>query len=155
MLPAFATVEALGVRLPEGIPAGDEPRAQAALDDVSTLIRSIAGVDWVDTDNPAELADDLPDIIVTVTLSAARRVLDNPDGIQQESIDNYSRTLVNPSGDVYLTANEKRLVRKAAGRSEIGSVELESPYQPPAATFVPVDIGGDDLPWVTLPTETV
>jgi hypothetical protein len=52
---------------------------------------------------------------------------------------------------VWLTANERRAIRRAirGASSGIGSIELESPWQPEITT-VPVDIGGDEMPWVTL-----
>lgn len=114
-LPAFATIDDLGARLPGGIPTGDEARAQAALDDASALIRSIAGKTWT-TDGA--LDDDVPDIILTIAVSAARRSFVNPSGVTQEGETagpfNRNVSYANASSDVYLTKAEKSQVLDAA-----------------------------------------
>lgn len=119
-LPAFATIDDLGARLPAGIPAGGETRAQAALDDVSAFIRTFASKDWVTDDTPPVLADDTPPIIGTVCLRAALRVFTNPQGVTQDTAGPYSTSFANASTDVYLTAAEKAMVRRAAGLSTLG-----------------------------------
>ena len=112
MLPAFATVEDLAARVPGGIAEADEARAQAALDDASAKIRSVANRPWVDA--AGDVVEDLPDIVFTVCLKAAQRCFDNPEGLASESIGTYAETRPNPSGDVYLTAEERRDIRRAA-----------------------------------------
>ena len=82
----------------------------------------------------------------------AQRVLTNPDGVTNETIGSFSQSFTSSSSDAYLTKAERRLVRKAAGSSLIGSVELESPYRRYSADdlYVSVAGGGDDLlmgPW--------
>lgn len=158
LLPPFATLEDLAQRRPGGV--GDHARAAAALDDASTLIRAETGKNWVDANDAAKLAADLPPIIQAVTCSVARRVIDNPDGIQTEALGSYSVTLANASGDVYLTKTERRLVRKAAGLSEIWTqpttrdpdnlgTETASvlPYGPGGQVLVDVDPAGDAILW--------
>lgn len=115
-LPAFAAPEDLANRIPNGITAGDEPRAQAALDDASALIRAEAGKTWC-TDG--ELDDDVPDIVVTITLKSAQRAFTNPDGQTQEQTGQWMASYANASPDVYLTERERTLVRRAAGRSGV------------------------------------
>lgn len=122
-LPALADLEALAARLPGGIAEADEPRAQAALDDASALIRAEAGEDWV-TDTDELDTDELPDVAVTVCLAAARRAFVNPDGVTSEAIDGYQTQYRNDSADVYLTRAERRLVRLAVGRGVIGAQPL-------------------------------
>jgi hypothetical protein len=112
-LPAFAGVDDLAARIPRGIKDGDEERAQATLDDASALIRTETGMDW---------ESDFPDIVFTVTLWSARRSFENPSQLTQESVSGWSGTFASASPDVYLTSNEKRLVRKAAGLAEVGVV---------------------------------
>lgn len=112
MLPAFATIDDLDARNPAGI-AGDETRAQAALDDASALIRSAAGKTWVDDDN--ELAN-VPDIVVTICCRAALRSFTNPAGVTQQTAGPFSASYANGSTDVYLTKGERSEVRAAAGK---------------------------------------
>lgn len=145
--PALAQLADLEARM--GVVA-DEARARAALDDASALIRSEAGAeDWLDGDGNLEV---VPSIVVTVCCKVAQRVLTNPDGVTNETIGSFSHSLTSSSSDAYLTKAERRLVRKAAGSSLIGSVELESPYRRYSADdlYVSVAGGGDDLlmgPW--------
>ena len=113
-LPAFASLADLDVRIPGGVSTDEVPRATAALDDASALIRAEAGKTWVNESN--QLAD-VPDVVVAVTLAAARRAMTNPDGLASESVEDYSRSFSQSSTslDVYLTRGERRVVRRAAG----------------------------------------
>lgn len=114
MLPALVALEDFDARLPGGIPAGEEARAEATLNDASALVRAEAGNTWVDD---AGALTAVPDVIVMVTVSAARRAFVNPDMLASESVVNYSATFSSASPDVYLTANEKKLIGKAVGQS--------------------------------------
>lgn len=119
MLPALATVEMLNGRLSEPAEGDDDlSRAQAALEDASTLIRSETATTWV-TDGA--LDDDVPDVVVMVTLAVARRAYLNPDGIRQETLADHSVTY-GGTGAVYLTGAERALVRKAVGLGGIGTI---------------------------------
>lgn len=120
-LPAFATLVEFAARIHGGIDDTDEPRAQAALDDASTLIRDAADKTWVTDD---ELDDPIPDVLRIVCLAAARRAFNNPDGIRSESAGSYSVSLADSSGDVYLTKKEEARVRAAAGKAGLGSIGL-------------------------------
>lgn len=121
-LPAFATLEEFEARLVGALAedSDDEERAQAALDDVSALIRVEAGKDWVTDDDPPVLADDIPDIVKTVTIRAALRAYNNPTGTESRthSLGQFSESesFADSSSDVYLTSSERRLIRLAAGR---------------------------------------
>lgn len=114
MLPSFVTLEAFAVRIPGGISAADEERAEAALVDASALVRAAARKTWV---TGGALDADLPDVIVTVTAAAARRAMVNPDGVRSEGIGSYSVGFADASSDVYLTKKETALVRQVAGAS--------------------------------------
>lgn len=141
MLGSLATLADLEKRYG---PVADPTMAQAALDDASTLVRAEAGVDW------AGVGEVPPDAVVVVVLAAAARGLRNPDGVEVEGVGQYNVRYGAGLGGVWLTRNERRTVRRAvSGTSGLGSIELESPWQPAVQT-VPVDIGGDDMPWVTL-----
>lgn len=133
-LPAFASVEQLDARTPGGVAAADEARALAALEDASTMVRSVAGKTWV-TDG--ELDDGIPDVVVVVTITVARRILANPDGVVQRSIDDYSERLADAQSDVYLTRAERRAVRAAAGKS-------------PMWTLSTTRLGTDDTQYVNV-----
>jgi len=144
-LPALASLEALAARMPSGIAEGDEARARAALDDASAIIRAEAGEDWVTDDEPPALDEDnLPDVVVSVCLAAARRAFVNPDGVTAESLDGYSTQYRNDSADVYLTRHERRLVKGAAG---LGSLGVHRTTRS--------DYGALDTPGVSVPVGTV
>lgn len=118
VLPAFASISDLrarGVSIAVGSPdpSEDETRAQAALDDISTLIREAAGTKWVDDSD--ELAD-VPDVVFTVCCAASKRAYENPDNIRSETYPDYTEVRGGDEpGGVCLTANEIALVKKAAG----------------------------------------
>lgn len=101
-------------------PMSDPARAQDALDHASALIRVEADLTWVDDDG--EFEADRPDILKFVCLSAAQRALTNPDGLQSQSVIGYSETRAHASPDVYLTKGERRDVRRAAGKSSVGTL---------------------------------
>lgn len=145
MLDALASLEQLEERMGT---IDNETAALAALVDASALVRAEAGLTWED--------EDPPDVVVVITLAAAARGLRNPDGAQSEGIGTYNVAYGATSlGGVWLTANERRAIRLAVRgtASGIGSIELESPWQMEITT-VPVDIGGDEMPWVTLGEES-
>lgn len=155
-LPAFASVEDLEARMGDV----DDARAQAALDDASAFIRAEAGKDWAIED---ALDDDVPDVIVAITLKAARRALENPEGVTKESVGTYSVGYANSSSDVYLSSEERRLIRRAAGksglwtqattRSDPATAGLDTPGPPDyvrcgvADTYLPVEPPGAPIPF--------
>lgn len=144
MLPAFASPDDLAVRLGVTFDAAGEARAQAALDDVSALIRQAAGVavppaDWV-TDPEGAGA---PDVVRLVAITAALRMRRNYvlDGARSTSADGYSEqydggTLATPE----LTDAELATIRTVAGVKGKGvvSVPLEGDYPAPVLGYVPV-----------------
>lgn len=118
-LPALAAVADLEVRLGKSC---DGPRAQAALDDASALIRAEAGKTWVDDDGNL---DGVPDIIATLAMKVARRALMNPDEYTSETVGPFSVGL--PAS--YLRDDEKRAIRIAVRGSRISSVQVSTPWQ--------------------------
>lgn len=160
-LPAFATLDQLAAR----VTVDDEDRAQAALDDASVEIRSIAGVSFVTNDvlDFTGYPSWAEDALVKVSCSAAARSLANPEGLTQqaETIGSYSHSdaFANASPDVYLTANEKRLVRRAAGRTGLGTITttraerttdgvLVDEY---GTEYLDVSPPGEPMPWLQGP----
>jgi hypothetical protein len=149
-LPSLAELDELSERLglqlePE---SPDGLRAQRALDDASALIRAEAKTDW-----PVSI----PDVINTITVAVAYRAYRNPDGTAQASVGDVSVSYGggNVVGDaIYLTPNERRAVRRAAGVSSVGSVPMSSDYLGPRdPMYTPVDLGGDPIPIGPLPWE--
>lgn len=155
MLPAFADTDDLADRLPGGIADVDATRAQAALDDASAIIRSVAGKNWVDDNDELE---DVPDIIVTITCRAALRAFANPVGVTQETAGPFSASYANASSDVYLTVGERRDIKAAAGKDGLGvrsttrgAIETGCLAYPPegvADVYVDVEPAGQPLPFL-------
>lgn len=159
VLPAFASIDDL---IDRGVVIADEDaetRAQAALDDVSTLIRTIAAKTWVTDD---ALDADLPDIVVTVCCAAARRAYENPQNLRSEIYPNYTDVLAGDApGGVALTADEERLIRGAgadgsfSGLWTLGTTRgpLETggpcdPYDAPIMLATDGTGGGEPIAWL-------
>lgn len=124
MLPAFASTDDLAARHPGGVSGdADTARAQAALDDASTLVRAVAGKTWVDDNNELE---DVPDVVFTVTVRAALRAFVNPSGVQQQSTGPFSESYANSSSDVYLTNKEQDMIRSAAAGGSGGIYGIDT-----------------------------
>lgn len=126
--PTLASIQQLDARFPGGLADEDTNRALAALEDASAWIRIEAGEDWLDDSGNL---DDVPPAIVSVCCAVARRIVDNPAGIMQRSIAGYSEGLTNATTDVYLTKQEKAIIRKVSGVGGLTVVTLEGPYTPP------------------------
>ena len=142
--PSLASVDDLSARIPGGIETADEDRAQLLLDDVSALIRAEVETTWVDDDGDL---DSVPDVIVTVCCAAAERAWRLPFGIVSESIGAYSYRLADGAAGngVFLTEEEKRLIRRAAGTvdSGVSTVELNKDYD---YDYIYVDVEGSTKP---------
>lgn len=154
MLPALATTDALALRLGVTFSVSETERAAAVLDDASALIRSEAGVDWVD--EQGQLLD-VPTVVESIALAVAYRAYRNPDGLGQASLGDASVTYDRGPGQsaVYLTRDERRSIRRAAGITAAGAIELVSPWLMPADTYpVTVSGGGDSIPIGPFPWET-
>lgn len=154
MLPALASVDALSLRLGVTLAGAEWERAAAVLDDASALIRSEAGRDWIDGEG--QLAD-VPAVVEAVALAVAYRAFRNPEGLAQASLGDASVSYDRGDGHaaVYLTRDERRSVRRAAGTSAVGAIELASPWAMPADTYpVAVAGGGDPVPLGPFPWET-
>ena len=153
-LPAFASTDDLGVRIPNGIADADEPRAQAALDDASALIRAEVGDDKWMTDGLVD--EDLPTIIPTITMRAAYRAFTNPAEQTQSTTGPFSGSWSNAT--VYLTQNERALVARAAGN--VGGLTTLTTTRGPIETlgvtscwdvadeYLPVEPDGKDIPFL-------
>lgn len=145
MLPYLVPVSDLEKRL--GVDVGslvdaDLVRAQTALEDVSALVREEAGKTWVDVDDVTITA---PDGVLVVARTAALRQYRNPDGYVSENIGQGAytwSTSQDGANGAYLTADEKRIVKRAANGGGSSVYTLRTP----PATYDPVsDVTGGDL----------
>ncbi len=119
---AYATLQQLAARVPGGIPADDQARAEALLVDVSAII-----ADLVDTETAVEWDTAAPDVVVAVACGAAYRALVNPLFHASVTEGNYTWRSDKTDG-VWLTADEEKRIRRAAGQNQFGSIEKETEY---------------------------
>ena len=121
--PPLATVDAFEARLGRTLDGADRARAQAALEDASSLARDVASTTYLDQ---TAVRTPVPGPIRSVVLAAARRAFDNPNGYASENLGSYSysRDAAFSRGGVYLTAEEKRTIRRAANRLGIGTLQI-------------------------------
>lgn len=117
----------------------EQPQVTALLGDASALVEAEIGElpdDW--TGNDA----DVPAIVKAVCVQVAYRAWSNPDGIAREELGEVSRAY-RGGGDadaLWLTENEKRLIRRAAGKPRITSIPLETSYAgDPRGDLSPLD----------------
>jgi hypothetical protein len=107
----------------------DSVQAQSLIDDASALVRLAAAPLLDDVESP-----DCPPAVVPVIVAMIRRGFSNPMGHQSENLGDYSYTAGTGGGvaTLYLTARERKLVRRAAGKLGVGTVTLEGdlPEQP-------------------------
>ena len=119
--PVLASYEDLEARMGT---SPDTTRALAALSDASALIHLVSNYRWIDEDG--DLVADVPGAVLAICCSAARRVLENPTQLsnETETIANYSQsqTYAVASNDVYLTKSELVRIRQASGASGISTV---------------------------------
>jgi hypothetical protein len=131
---ALATVEEFQAR--HGLLAdGDLEVVEALLDDATNFIRGEAvgsEADWAQDDAPDDAV--APPIVRTICIQAAYRAWRNPDGVAREEIGEIARTFRggHESDAMWLTKNEMRMIRKAANRSTVRSIPVETPYAGPA-----------------------
>lgn len=155
MLPALARIEDLAVRLGVAGDEIDDARAQAALDDASTLVRAEVNKTWV-VDilaDPVVLLPEaeIPDIVGFVVLAAAKRGYENPSGITQKTAGDVSMTFAaRPQSAVYLTDDERALLNSAVFPSTSG-LHTVATYRGDLAcdtVWIPV-VGAPPFPWLT------
>jgi hypothetical protein len=104
----------------------DDTQAELALEDVSALIREVAGSEtaWSDVSTA-------PAAIKVICLRATMRYLNNPDGFQNESYGSYSYGYSKDfSVGLFLTDGEiKQIERIAGGAGGVRSIRLTSYYE--------------------------
>jgi len=125
-LPSLVTIGEFETRY--GASIDDAGRAQALLDDASALVREVAGFDYVNA-LTGEL-DGVPTGLVGVVCDVTRRAYDNPAGLESETIGDYTwRAGTFRGAGAYLTDDERRRVKRAAGKMSVTSVSLTK-YMP-------------------------
>lgn len=108
-LPPLAEVTELEVRLRRTLSEEESAAAVAALADASSLARLEGRQDWW----TAEGGLTVPDAVATVVLAAARRALENPNGVVSETVGPFTvRRSDDSASGVYLTEIEKTIVRR-------------------------------------------
>jgi hypothetical protein len=112
---ALASVLDVEIRLGRELQGAEAARVAALLDDASALVRDTAGRTWVDAETGAPLP--VPASIRYVVLRMLDRAVRNPNAFSAEAAGDYSyqRTDVQPG--VYLTEDERQIIRKAIGKS--------------------------------------
>lgn len=100
---AYATTEDLATRLGRSLTAGAETdRAQAALDDASALV-----------DTVATIPDPAPAGVKAVVCSVALRLFGNPDQLTSETIGNYTWRV--DGAGLFLTSYEENALQRLSG----------------------------------------
>lgn len=127
-VPPLASVHDLVDRLGREIDDAERARAEAALADASALVREEARQEW---------AAGAPAAVEAVVLTAALRVMRNPEGISSETIGPYSYRRREQDVDVYLSEAEKNIVRRYRTRSRPLWTQATTRYES----------GGDDTIW--------
>lgn len=101
--------------------SGDDlEQIEALLEDASNLVRACVAPELDDTEAP--LTGNLR-ALIPIILSMVRRSRENPRGLTGEQLGDYGWQAQGAATSVYLTRNEKRLVRKIVG--VLGVKELE------------------------------
>jgi hypothetical protein len=121
---SFVTYEDFQLRYENSVPASDQERVAVFLEDACALVEEIADVSY-------EGASGIPTTIVSVVCRAVRRAYENPDGLQGETIGDYSwrmgytGTANSENSGVYFTRSEERIIKRASARASVGSLEVE------------------------------
>jgi hypothetical protein len=134
-LPSLAQVSELEKRL--GLDFGslsglDLERAEAALSDASALVRAEAGRDFFDIATGLVVA---PDVIVTIATRSAIRAYRNPEGVVSESLGGaYQFSYAPGETSVYLTDDERRIIKSMGGGFRSASPRTPSAYGEPGSS---------------------
>ena len=123
---SFVTFTEFQVRYENTVPAADEERVAAYLEDACALVSDVVGATVTAAWDESGSGGEAPGAIVAVVYAAVRRAYENPGGLQGETIGDYSwRGAGSQSVGVYFTPAEMRQIRRAAGLSAVGTIELQ------------------------------
>lgn len=142
---SFVTFEDFQLRYENTVPAADEERVAVLLEDACDLAADIIGRTYADGSG-----SEAPSIIIAKVCEAVRRAFDNPSGLQGETIGDYTwrgASVGSASVGIYFTPAESRIMRRAAGRSGAGAIELEGDFpQPVTDELYLTDAGSPNEP---------
>lgn len=119
MADPLVEVEDVEARLGRSLSDDENTRASALILDVSGEIAGLVGDDAFQAEVPAA--------VVGVICRAVIRQFENPRGLTGETIGDYNWQANNgrSGASMFLTPPELRTVRRAAGLSGIGSVQMQ------------------------------
>lgn len=132
-----ATVTDLGRRMLRPLTPDETTWAETALDDAfAQIVVQLPDVARR-LDDPTLAADDpYRQVVIAVQCAMLQRVLANPDGVLEETLDDHTRRLdaAVSTGALYLTDTERTLLGAGTGQPEgAASVRaMPSPYRVPA-----------------------
>lgn len=141
----------VGVVYDEDSPGATEEQILAFLDDASALVNLIAfGTTeddyWTDYDASSPPAtNDVPEAVVPVIVAMVRRGIENPRGLTGEQLGDYQWQAASATQTaIYATREERRIIRRAAGRLSVGTVQLEGDLATSGLGIIADDL--DELP---------
>ena len=117
---SFVTPSDFQDRYENTVSAADGDRLSVLLEDACALAADIIGSSYADGSGVA-----VPGAITATVCTAVRRAFDNPTGLQGETIGDYTWRAAGSSAGVYFTPAEARIMRRAAGQSAVGTIELK------------------------------
>jgi hypothetical protein len=118
--PALCSLDRLEVLLgAEGIT--DRPGAEARLEDASEVVRAYANTDWLNDDG--DELEDVPPQVANIVAQMVERATRNRDGVTFEASGPFSRSFgADAAQRLYLTKNDRMVIRRAVGRTGIGTL---------------------------------
>ena len=146
---ALATVQELSdwIGAPIEADTAEYRRAEQCLRIASALVRTEAGVSWLDPDGMLLPVDENATM---VTLYCAGRVYDNREGLTREGVDDWSGSFKVDEAGAYLTATERRMLSHLGG-SSFGGLSTISTTRgecaPNASGWVPTNTPDVQFPW--------
>jgi hypothetical protein len=119
----LATVDDVAARLGQTLDPTD-PQVLARLGDASEIVRAYAGETWLDDEGDL---DDVPDAIPGVVAQMVERAARNPMGVvaEQKTAGPFQQQFsfgADAATRIYMTRNDKMVVRAAVGRTGIGTI---------------------------------
>ena len=103
------------------VPAEDQDKVEAILEDASALILAVAKTDWDEETVPAS--------VIPVVVSVARRLYENPDGYSMEMVGEYQWQRPQAAAATFMTDEEMEIIRRATGsKSGFNAIALEHPF---------------------------
>lgn len=117
---SFVSFEDFQLRYENTIPAADEERVAVLLEDACAIASDIIGSTYIEGSG-----SEVPGAIIATVFTAVCRAYENPTGLQGETIGDYTWRGGGASAGVYFTDGEARIMRRAAGKKRIGTIELQ------------------------------